>query len=61
LIQRDDDKEETVIQRLNTYHKQTEPLIEYYEKKGKLLTVHGQEGVDDTTKEVLNALSGVKL
>jgi len=61
LIQRDDDKEETVIQRLNTYHKQTEPLIEYYEKKGKLLTVQGQEGVDDTTKEVLNALSGVKL
>lgn len=61
LIQRDDDKEETVIRRLNTYHKQTEPLIEYYEKKGKLLTVHGQEGVDDTTKEVLNALSGVKL
>jgi len=33
LIQRDDDKEETVIQRLNTYHKQTEPLIEYYERR----------------------------
>jgi adenylate kinase len=61
LIQREDDKEETVIQRLSTYHKQTEPLIEYYEKKGKLLLVHGQDSVDDTKKEVLNALSGAKL
>jgi len=32
LIQRDDDKEETVRERLNVYHKQTEPLIEYYSK-----------------------------
>jgi len=32
LFQREDDREETVIQRLETYHKQTEPLIEYYEK-----------------------------
>lgn len=56
LIQRDDDKEETVIKRLETYHKQTEPLIEYYQKKGLLKTVIGQEKVEDTTREVMKAL-----
>lgn len=59
LFQREDDREETVIQRLETYHKQTEPLIEYYEKSGKLVTVEGRESIDDTTKEVLDALNGV--
>ncbi|NLM59384.1 MAG: adenylate kinase [Clostridium sp.] len=59
LFQREDDREEAVIQRLETYHKQTEPLIEYYEKSGKLVTVEGRESIDDTTKEVLDALNGV--
>ncbi|MFZ5987304.1 MAG: adenylate kinase [Bacillota bacterium] len=59
VIQRDDDKEETVIQRLKTYHKQTAPLIEYYERKGKLITVYGRESVDETSSEVLKALDGV--
>jgi adenylate kinase len=56
VIQREDDKEETVVNRLKTYHDQTEPLVEYYKAKGKLLIVEGQEKVDDTTKEVLKAL-----
>lgn len=60
LIQRVDDKEETVISRLKTYHEQTEPLIDYYGKKGKLVTVHGQEHVDETTREVFEALEGFK-
>jgi len=59
LIQRDDDKEETVLNRLKTYHQQTEPLIEYYTKQGKLVTAIGQEEIEDTTKEVMKAL-GVK-
>ncbi|NMB97994.1 MAG: adenylate kinase [Clostridiaceae bacterium] len=59
LIQRDDDKEETVINRLKTYHQQTEPLIEYYKNKGKLVTAIGQEEIEDTTKEVMKVL-GVK-
>jgi len=59
VIQRDDDKEETVLKRLETYHKQTEPLIEYYKQKGLLLTVTGMEKVERTTDEVLKALSGV--
>ena len=43
VVQREDDKEEIVRKRLETYHKQTEPLIEYYTKKGNLITVIGKE------------------
>lgn len=56
VIQRDDDREETVISRIKTYHKQTEPLIDYYDKKGILLTVEGQELIEDTTREVMKVL-----
>lgn len=58
-VQREDDKEDTVLNRLQTYHKQTEPLIEYYRKMNKLVTANGQEKVEDTSKEVMKAL-GVK-
>jgi adenylate kinase len=60
VIQREDDKEETVVKRLKTYHEQTEPLIEYYRQRGKLLRVVGQEKIEDTTGEVLKALGVVK-
>lgn len=56
LIQREDDREETVINRLKTYHTQTEPLIGYYKGKGYLLTVKGQGKIVDTTAEVYKAL-----
>ena len=56
LIQRDDDKEETVKKRLETYEEQTAPLIEYYERKGKLITVEGQEKIEDTKRLVRGAL-----
>ena len=59
IIQRNDDSEKTVLSRLKTYHEQTEPLIKYYEKKRKLVTALGQEEIQDTTKEVMQAL-GVK-
>ncbi len=59
LIQRDDDKEETVKNRLKTYEEQTAPLIEYYEKKGKLITVEGQEKVEDTIALVREALKKI--
>ncbi|MBQ0098095.1 MAG: adenylate kinase [Oscillospiraceae bacterium] len=48
LIQRKDDQIETVKNRLDIYHAETEPLIEYYEKQGKLSVVNGQEKVEDT-------------
>ena len=56
LVVRNDDKPETVKSRLNTYHSTTEPLLQYYEEKGKLRTAKGQEKIEDTTKAVLTAL-----
>lgn len=56
LVQRKDDKPETVLDRLNVYHEQTEPLKDYYEKTGKLIIVEGQEEVADTTALVFKAL-----
>ena len=56
LVQRNDDKPETIADRLAVYHNQTEPLKEYYKKAGKLITVEGQEEVKDTTALVLAAL-----
>ena len=53
---RADDAAETVKNRLATFHAQTEPLKEYYSKKGILVTVEGQEEVADTTALVFNAL-----
>lgn len=57
LVIRKDDAPETVLNRLNTYHEQTEPLKDFYAKKGLLLTVEGQEEVADTTALVFKALS----
>lgn len=56
LVQRTDDKEETILERLKIYHEQTEPLVEFYEKKNKLVVVEGQEEVADTTALTLKAL-----
>ena len=56
LVIRKDDEPQTVMNRLNVYHEQTEPLKEYYAAQGKLLTVEGQDKVEDTTALVLSAL-----
>lgn len=56
---RKDDEPETVLNRLNVYHEQTEPLKDYYRAAGKLITVEGQEEVKDTTALVLGALSEI--
>lgn len=56
LVQRNDDKPETIADRLAVYHKQTEPLKDYYKAAGKLKIVEGQEEVSDTTALTLKAL-----
>ena len=56
LVIRKDDEPETVKNRLNVYHEQTEPLKDYYKNCGKLITVEGQDEVKDTTRLVLEAL-----
>ncbi len=55
LVQRDDDKPETVSQRLTVYHDQTQPLIEYYEKAGVLKNVDGTKD----QKEVFEAITEI--
>ena len=56
LVQRADDNEETVKQRISVYEKQTAPLVEYYGKTGKLVTVNGHKGVDEVFDEIVNKL-----
>ena len=56
LIQRKDDAPETVLDRLAVYHEQTEPLKEFYSKKGILRIVEGQEEIADTSALTLKAL-----
>ena len=60
LMQRDDDKLETVTKRLEVYTAQTAPLIEYYEKKGLLLTIDGNRAIDTVFADIVNALEGMK-
>ena len=56
LYIRADDKAETVLTRLHNYHAQTEPLLAFYNERGKLVRVEGQEEVEDTTRLVREAL-----
>ena len=56
LIQRKDDAPDTVLDRLAVYHKQTEPLKDFYSKKGILRIVEGQEEIADTSALTLKAL-----
>jgi adenylate kinase len=55
---RKDDAPEVVLDRLNVYHNQTEPLKDFYGKKGVLVLVEGQEKVEDTTALTLGAIEG---
>ncbi|MBQ9080544.1 MAG: adenylate kinase [Clostridia bacterium] len=59
LIIRSDDAAETVRNRLVTYHNQTEPLKAFYAERGLLITVEGQEELDDTTRLVSEALAKI--
>ena len=59
LYQRDDDKSETVRARLKTFHKQTEPLIEYYKHAGLLVEVNGEGTVASVNRRTLGAVQAV--
>ncbi len=52
LIQRDDDREETVRKRLRVYHSTTEPVIEYYKNTANVVTVDGSASVDMVQREI---------
>ena len=56
LILRDDDKPETVQKRLNVYHEQTQPLIDYYTKKNILVEVDGTVDINDVFLAIVKVL-----
>jgi adenylate kinase len=53
LIQRPDDRSETVIERLRAYEQQTQPLVDYYGKQGVLVTVNGSAPIDALTPKLI--------
>ena len=56
LVQRDDDKPETVLDRLSVYHAQTEPLKEFYAQRGILKSVDNQPSIEATAKAITDTL-----
>jgi adenylate kinase len=56
LLQRDDDKEETIRKRLTVYGEQTEPLVKFYKKEGSLKTFDGNQEVDKVYSEIQKVL-----
>ncbi|MFC5799528.1 adenylate kinase [Streptomyces formicae] len=58
LYQRDDDSEETVRRRLEVYHTQTEPIIDYYKAQGLVVTISALGKVNEVTERAMEALRG---
>jgi adenylate kinase len=56
LQQREDDNEEVIGNRLGVYQRQTEPLVEFYRKRGKLKTVAAEGSIDEVYARMLGAL-----
>lgn len=56
LIVRKDDEPATILERLRTYHELTEPLVDFYKERGKLVVVEGQEEVADTSRLLFEKL-----
>ena len=59
FTRRKDDNEETVRSRLETYHSQTEPLIDYYSGTGRMKTVDGALDINSVRKQIEEALTGL--
>ena len=56
LIQREDDNEETISNRLDVYRENTEPLIEFYRKRDKLVTINAEGTIDEVYERLVEAL-----
>lgn len=59
LIQREDDKAETVLNRLQVYHQKTAPLINYYTGKGILKNISGNLTLEEISQEILTILEAI--
>jgi adenylate kinase len=56
IIQRDDDKEETILKRLEVYKNQTRPLTEFYQKRGNFYQVDGEKEITDIFRDIENII-----
>lgn len=59
LAQRADDTEETVTNRIGVYSEQTEPLISYYEEKGIIANINGDQDIDKVFSEIVSVLEKI--
>lgn len=60
LYQRDDDKEETIVNRISVYNASTKPLIDYYTKQGNIANIDGQKEIDVVFEDIIKAIEGDK-
>lgn len=60
VYQRNDDKEDTVVKRLDVYKNQTSPLSDYYRKNNRLIQINGERGVNLITEDIVNKLNEFK-
>ena len=54
LVKRKDDEEEAIRKRLEIYHKETEPILDYY--KGKVVRINGEQAIDKVAEDILKEL-----
>lgn len=59
LLQRKDDTEETVAKRINVYLEQTEPLIDYYTKKGIIINIDGEKPIAEVGKDIVAKMRNI--
>ncbi len=59
LVQRPDDSPEVVLNRLETYHRQTEPLVDYYKESGTVFNINGDRNPDEVKKEIFENLESL--
>lgn len=59
LVQREDDQPEAIKKRLEIYHSQTEPLLEFYKEKGIIVDINGEQSIDDVFEEIIEKLSAL--
>lgn len=59
LLQRKDDTEETVLNRINVYQEQTEPLIDYYTKKGIIVNIDGERPIAEVGKDIVEKMRNI--
>jgi adenylate kinase len=58
LVIREDDRDKVIRERLDTYERQTKPVAAYYEKLGRVVTVDGDQPLEDVTAAILKEIDG---